>query len=91
MSYFKQLYNIISYLIEKVNKEHYNCHTNISLKKGMIKMKQSKSLVFSMIAGAAIGATASMLAIKSKPKKCMTKTAGNAIKAVGNFVEHMNF
>lgn len=54
-------------------------------------MKQSKTVMFSMLAGAALGATASMLATKSKPKKCMTKTAGNAIKAVGNFVEHMNF
>lgn len=57
----------------------------------MITMKQGKTIVFSMIAGAALGATASMIAMKSKPKKCMTKTAGNAIKAVGNFVEHMSF
>ncbi len=54
-------------------------------------MKQSRTVIFSMLAGAALGATASMLASKTKPKKCMTKTAGNAIKAVGNFVEHMNF
>ncbi len=54
-------------------------------------MKQTKTMIFSMVAGAALGATASMLATKSKPKKRMTKTAGSAIKAVGNFVEHMNF
>lgn len=54
-------------------------------------MKQTKTMMVSMIAGVALGATASMLALKAKPKKCMTKTAGNAIKAVGNFVEHMNF
>ncbi len=54
-------------------------------------MKQTKTMLFSMVAGAALGATASMLAAKSKPKKHMTKTAGNAIKAVGNFVEHMSF
>lgn len=57
----------------------------------MIKMKQTKTMLFSMVAGAALGATASMIAVKSKPKKSMTKTAGNAIKAVGNFVEHMSF
>lgn len=54
-------------------------------------MKNHKSVAISMLAGAALGATASMLISKAKPKKCMTKTAGNAIKAVGNFVEHMNF
>lgn len=54
-------------------------------------MKKSKTVLFSMIAGAALGATASMVASKAMPKKCITKTAGNAIKAVGNFVEHMNF
>lgn len=54
-------------------------------------MKTSKSVLISMVAGAALGATASMLAMKPKPKKVITKTAGNAIKAVGNFVEHMNF
>lgn len=54
-------------------------------------MKSKKSVVISMIAGAALGATASMLAMNAKPKKVITKTAGNAIKAVGNFVEHMNF
>ena len=54
-------------------------------------MKQAKTMIFSMMAGAAIGATASMLAMRSTPKKGITKTAGNAIKAVGNFVEHMNF
>lgn len=54
-------------------------------------MKQAKTMVFSMVAGAALGAAASMLTMKAKPKKCVTKTAGNAIKAVGNFVEHMNF
>lgn len=54
-------------------------------------MKQTKTMIFSMAAGAALGAAASMLAMRSKPKKCVTKTAGNAIKAVGNFIEHMNF
>lgn len=54
-------------------------------------MKQTKNIVLSMVAGAALGATASMLALKTKPKKSMTHTAGNAIKAVGNFVEHMSF
>ncbi len=54
-------------------------------------MKQSKNLIISMMAGAALGATAGVLMSKSKPKKTMTKTAGSAIKAVGNFVEHMNF
>ncbi len=55
-------------------------------------MKKSKTMIVSMIAGAALGATASMLAMRSpKTTKSMTKTAGNAIKAVGNFVEHMNF
>ena len=57
----------------------------------MSKIKNSKGLIFSMVAGAALGATAGMIAMRSKPKKSMTKTAGNAIKAVGNFVEHMNF
>ena len=52
---------------------------------------RTKTMLFSMVAGAALGATASMIAVKSKPKKSMTKTAGNAIKAVGNFVEHMSF
>ena len=55
-------------------------------------VKKSKTMIVSMIAGAALGATASMLAMRSpKTTKSMTKTAGNAIKAVGNFVEHMNF
>ncbi len=54
-------------------------------------MKNSKGLIFSMIAGAALGATAGMIAMRSKPKKRVTKTAGSAIKAVGNFMEHMNF
>ncbi len=54
-------------------------------------MKQGKAVMFSAIAGMALGATASMLVAKNKPKKCVSKTAGNAIKAVGNFVEHMNF
>ena len=54
-------------------------------------MKSTKSVLVSMAAGAALGATASMLVSKSKPKKAITKTAGNAIKAVGNFVENMNF
>ncbi|MBQ7095446.1 MAG: hypothetical protein IJN80_03245 [Clostridia bacterium] len=54
-------------------------------------MKQTKTMILSMIAGAALGATAGMVVKKAKPKKAMTKTAGNAIKAVGNFVEHMNF
>ena len=54
-------------------------------------MKQTKTMIFSMLAGAALGATAGILAKNTHPKKCMTKTAGNAIKAVGNFVEHMNF
>ena len=54
-------------------------------------MKSTKSVVISMMAGAALGATASMLMSKTKPKKAINKTAGNAIKAVGNFVEHMNF
>ncbi len=54
-------------------------------------MKSTKSVIISMMAGAALGATASMLVSKTKPKKAITKTAGNAIKAVGNFVEHMNF
>ena len=54
-------------------------------------MKNSKGLIVSMVAGAALGATAGMIAMRSKPKKKMTKTAGSAIKAVGNFVEHMNF
>ncbi len=54
-------------------------------------MKYTKTMVISMAAGAAIGVAAGVFALKSKPKKCMTKTAGNAIKAVGNFVEHMSF
>ena len=54
-------------------------------------MKQTRNLALSMIAGVAVGAAAGMLAMKSKPKKSMTQTAGNAIKAVGNFVEHMSF
>ena len=54
-------------------------------------MKSTKSVLVSMMAGAALGATASMLASKAKPKKAITKTAGNAIKAVGSFVENMNF
>ena len=54
-------------------------------------MKNSKGLIISMVAGAALGATAGMVAMRTRPKKSMTKTAGSAIKAVGNFVEHMNF
>lgn len=55
-------------------------------------MKKGKTMLVSMIAGAALGATASMLAMRStKSGKSVTKTAGNAIKAVGNFVEHMSF
>lgn len=54
-------------------------------------MKKTKNIVVSMVAGAALGATVGVLATKASPKKCITKTAGNAIKAVGNFVEHMNF
>lgn len=54
-------------------------------------MKKNKNILITMVTGAALGATASMLVLKTRPKKCITKTAGNAIKAVGNFVEHMNF
>ena len=54
-------------------------------------MKYTKTMIFSMAAGAALGVAAGVVALKSKPKKSMTKTAGNAIKAVGNFVEHMSF
>ena len=54
-------------------------------------MRNTKTLIMTMVAGAALGAAAGMIAGKAKPKKCMTKTAGNAIKAVGNFVEHMTF
>ncbi|MBQ7034803.1 MAG: hypothetical protein IJN34_03605 [Clostridia bacterium] len=54
-------------------------------------MKNKKTMIVSMMAGAALGATAGMLVMGRKPKKAMTKTAGSAIKAVGNFVEHMNF
>lgn len=54
-------------------------------------MKKGKTMIVSMIAGAALGATASMLAMRSKPGKNLKKTAGNAIKAVGSFVEHMSF
>ncbi len=54
-------------------------------------MKNTKTMMLSIAAGAALGVAAGVFATKSKPKKCMTKTAGNAIKAVGNFVEHMSF
>ena len=54
-------------------------------------MRKNKNIVISMVAGAALGATVGVLATKVSPKKCITKTAGNAIKAVGNFVEHMSF
>lgn len=54
-------------------------------------MKTGKIIICSMIAGAALGATASVLTMKSKPKNNIKKTAGSAIKAVGNFVEHMSF
>ena len=57
----------------------------------MTNMKSTKSVIISMMAGAALGATTTMLVAKAKPKKAITKTAGNAIKAVGNFVENMNF
>ena len=54
-------------------------------------MNKGKMVLFSMIAGAALGATASVLTMKAKPKTNLKKTAGNAIKAVGSFVEHMSF
>ena len=55
-------------------------------------MNKTNALIYTMVAGATIGAVIGASMNMKKPKKVMIKkAAGKTLKSLGNYVEHMNF